>query len=99
MKELHLIKSKIALNFLLPIIFDWIYATIGLSDEVWRWLNPKYKMSRIVQNCIWWNKNSLFFLLPMVSDWINEIMNDIDDFWRWVHQKYGTSRIGQKLHQ
>ena len=37
------------LTFLLPTMFHWINETMNHSDEVWRWVNQKYGMSRIIQ--------------------------------------------------
>ena len=42
-------KQTTSLNFLLPVMFDWIGKTMNESDEVWRWLHQKYGMSQIIQ--------------------------------------------------
>ena len=79
------------------VMFDGIGETMNGCDEVWRQVQQKYVMSRVIKNLHSIEKTTaLTLLLPTIIDWINKRINDRDAVWRWVHRKYVMISIIKK---
>ena len=62
-----------------PTILYWINKGMNKSDEVWRWVHPKYVMSWIIRKLHSIKTiTAITFLLPNIFVWINERINESD---------------------